>query len=228
MPSFASRPEGLSELPDNERFAANIPVTGPAIDFYFDFSSPYGYFASTQIEALGRELGREVAWHAILLGPMFKAMGSAPLIEIPMKGDYAKLDFQRSADLNGIPFVLPDRFPIASVGAARAMLHLQRSSDEAGAKRFARTMFDAYFVRRKDIGDEPTMLEVAAEAGFDAPALAAAIQRPEIKEALKAGNAQAMARGVFGSPFVFVDDEPFWGFDRFSHIRQRASQAKAT
>src|SRR3546814_6861230 len=99
-------------------------------DFYFDFSSPYGYLASTQIEALAAEFGRQVDWHPILLGPMFKTMGSAPLTEIPLKGEYAKHDFERSARLFDIPYSQPETFPISTVAAARAMLYAQHNTEE--------------------------------------------------------------------------------------------------
>ena len=67
------------------------------IDFYFDFSSPYGYFASQKIEALAEKHGRTVDWHPMLLGVVFKQTGAAPLTEIPVKGPYSKRDFARSA-----------------------------------------------------------------------------------------------------------------------------------
>jgi len=59
---------------------------------------------------------------------------------------------------------------------------------------------------------------VAAKAGVDAAAARTAIDDPAIKEALKREVDGAIARGVFGSPFVFVDGEPFWGLDRFDQI----------
>ncbi|MGZ3237187.1 MAG: DsbA family protein, partial [Burkholderiaceae bacterium] len=43
-----------------------------AIDFYFDFSSPYGYFASTRIDELAAKYQRKVKWHPILLGVVFQ------------------------------------------------------------------------------------------------------------------------------------------------------------
>ena len=49
------------------------------IDFYFDFSSPYGYFAAEKIDALGAKYGRAVNWHPILLGAVFKINGQQPL-----------------------------------------------------------------------------------------------------------------------------------------------------
>ena len=88
------------------------------IDFYFDFSSPYGYLASHKIESLAGKYGRGVTWRPMLLGAAFKATGSGPLPSIPLKGDYAKRDFLRSARFHGMPrFLFPER--AARAGQAR-------------------------------------------------------------------------------------------------------------
>ncbi|MFW7343738.1 2-hydroxychromene-2-carboxylate isomerase [Pollutimonas sp. H1-120] len=188
-------------------------------DFYFDFSSPYGYLASTQIEALAAEFGRQVNWHPILLGPLFKTMGSAPLTDIPLKGKYALHDFERSARLFGIPYSQPKDFPIGTVAAARAVLYLQRSAPEKAVD-FIKRLYRAYFVEGRNIGESETMLALAAEEGIDTAELANGIAQEETKNLLKKAVSDAMERGVFGSPFVFADGEPFWGFDRFDHIRK--------
>ncbi len=39
-----------------------------SIDFYFDYSSPYGYFAAMKIDDLAARHGRSVNWKPILLG----------------------------------------------------------------------------------------------------------------------------------------------------------------
>ena len=36
------------------------------IEFFFDFSSPYGYLASRKIDAIGAKHGREVVWKPVL------------------------------------------------------------------------------------------------------------------------------------------------------------------
>ena len=51
---------------------------------------------------------------------MFKATGGAPLVAIPMKGEYSKRDFVRSARFHNVPFRYPDNFPINTVAACRA------------------------------------------------------------------------------------------------------------
>src|SRR5688572_6519084 len=90
------------------------------IDFYFDFSSPYGYLASTKIEDIAARHGRSVLWRPILLGAVFKTTNQQPLTTIPVKGDYAKRDFERSARLAGVPFRQPSKFPISTTAPARA------------------------------------------------------------------------------------------------------------
>ena len=90
------------------------------IDFYFDFSSPYGYFASTRIEDIAARHGRAVTWRPILLGAAFKITGGQPLPTIPLKGSYAAHDLARCARLYKVPFKLPTRFPIGATAPARA------------------------------------------------------------------------------------------------------------
>jgi len=191
----------------------------PTIDFYFEFSSPYGYLASRQIEALAAETGAALRWHPILMGPMFKAIGSAPLTQVPLKGDYALRDFARSALLAGIPYAQPDPFPIATVAAARAALHAREHhpGTEAG---LAKALYHAYFVDGRRIDRAEVVLDVAAETGLSRSDVESGIASESIKTALKQEVDDAMARGVFGSPFILVGDEPFWGFDRFDHVRK--------
>lgn len=189
------------------------------LDFYFEFSSPYGYMAATQIEKLAEETGLALRWHPILLGPMFKAMGSAPLTQIPLKGDYALRDFKRSASLAGIPYSQPEPFPIATVAAARAAYYAIQNHG-AKAPGLIKALYHAYFAVGRAINDAGVVLDIVAQQGLDRAEFESAIASDPVKEGLKKEIEDAMARGVFGSPFMLVGDEPFWGFDRFDHIRK--------
>ncbi len=188
------------------------------IEFWFDFSSPYGYLASRKIEALAAKHGRGVDWRPMLLGVAFKHVGTAPLVDIPLKGPYSRHDMERSARFHGISeFRMPSRFPIPTQAAARIVLW-QKASDPARATRVAKALFRAYWVDDVDISSPDNAVAVAATEGVDSAAARAAIDDPANKEALKREVDGAVARGVFGSPFVFVDGEPFWGLDRFDQI----------
>jgi len=189
------------------------------IDFYFDFSSPYGYIAAEKIDALAAKFGRATDWHPVLLGAVFKETGMVPLTAIPIKGDYSKHDFARSARFHDVEFRMPEKFPIATQTPARIMLWL-KAADPARAVRVATALLRAYFVHGIDISDADHALAVVAKQGVDRAAARAAIGDPAIKDALKREVEAALARGVFGSPFVFVDGEPFWGLDRFDQVER--------
>jgi 2-hydroxychromene-2-carboxylate isomerase len=183
------------------------------IDFYFDFSSPYGYVAAHRIEDLAQRHIRAVTWRPILLGPAMKQSGNTPLDHQPLKGPYMRHDVPRLCRRYGIPFAWPEPFPIATVAAARAVYWLwDRDPEQAVA--FAKAIYRAYFADGRNIGETAVALAVAGEVGVDAEALGAALQDPAIKDRAKGEVEAAIKLGVFGSPFFFVDGEPFWGVDR--------------
>lgn len=188
-----------------------------AVDFYFDFSSPYGYLASTRIDAIAARYDREVNWRPILLGPAFKASGNAPLVGQPLKGDYSVRDFVRTAKYLGIPFNMPSPFPIGTQNAARAFYWLS-DRNVAAAKKLAQTFFTAFYVQGRDISSPEAVTEIAATHGIDTRELAAALADPAVKERLKNEVDASLKRGVFGSPYFVVDGEPFWGNDRLEQI----------
>jgi len=190
----------------------------PPLDFYFDFSSPYGYIASEKIEALAARHERGVDWHPILLGAVFKHTGGAPLTELPLKGTYARRDFVRSAQFHGVErFRLPSTFPIATQAAARLVLWL-KGRDAMLAAATLHALYRAYFAAGVDISAPEQAVAVAVSCGVDGAAARAALADPAIKDALRRENEQAIAAGVFGSPFIVVDGEPFWGVDRLDHV----------
>ena len=192
-------------------------MSGSAIQFFFDFSSPYGYLAAQKIDALAAKHGRTVDWRPMLLGVVFRQTGAAPLTEVPVKGPYSQRDFARSARFHGIEFKMPPVFPIPAQAPSRIVLWAKQR-DPNDAARAAKALYRAFFVEGQDISDPDVAADVAGRAGFDRAAARAAIDDPAIKDALKREVDAAIAAGVFGSPFVLVDGEPFWGLDRFDQL----------
>lgn len=188
------------------------------LDFYFDFSSPYGYIAACRIDAIAARHGRSVRWWPFMLGATFKITGAQPLTQYPMKGKYSERDFARSARLHGIPFKMPSKFPLATITAARGFYWLDRT-DPALARKYALAIYAAFFAEDRDISDNTVISAVASSLGIDGQALLAGAQEAIIKEKLKDVTDQAIAeREVFGSPYIIVDGEPFWGADRLEMI----------
>jgi len=188
-----------------------------SIDFYFDFSSPYGYIASHKIDGLAAKHGREAVWRPYLLGAVMKVTGQQPLPSIPLKGDYAKRDFLRSARFHGVPYRHPTNFPIASVAPTRAFYWLN-AKDPKRAKELARALYAAYFLEDVDTSKAENTIAVAAKLGLPAEEVRAGINDQAVKDLTKGEVDKAIALGAFGSPYVVVDGEPFWGVDRFDQI----------
>jgi 2-hydroxychromene-2-carboxylate isomerase len=188
-------------------------MSGP-IDFYFDFISPYGYLASTQIEKIAAKHGREVAWHPFLLGvTVMNVMGLKPIMETPLKSDYAVIDRPRMAKLFGVPLVIPDLAGVNSLAASRAFYWI-KASDPALATEFAKRIFHRLWVDGEDITDAEAVVAEATVLGIDGDALRDGLQDRWTKDLLRDAVDRTIARKVFGAPFFIVDDEPIWGIDR--------------
>lgn len=184
-----------------------------AVDFYFDFSSHYGYFAAHLVGPMAARHDREVNWRPIMLGAAMKRSGNTPLTSQPLKADYVLRDWARMARLHGLPWRFPERFPVAALAPARGFYWMTDERPEQ-ARAFALAAFAAYFGEGVDISDPEAAADVAADVGADRDGFLAAVADPRIKQRLKDETEAALARGVFGSPFLIVDDEPFWGCDR--------------
>ncbi len=90
------------------------------VEFWFDFSSPYGYFAAHEIDTRMERCGRAVLWRPFMLGAVFKLTGMAPLVAMPLRGDYARRDCDRIARKLGVPFCILESHPYPSQMVARA------------------------------------------------------------------------------------------------------------
>lgn len=184
----------------------------PPIHFYFDFLSPFGYFAARQIDDLARRHGRGCDWHAMLLGvSVLKVMGLKPLLDTPLKGDYLARDAARHARREGLALARPLHAPPGiTLPAARAFPWLKRHHPDI-YKPIARALLDAYWLERRDL-DADFVAGTAGRFGVDAAACRAAIDG-EGRELLRAAVDESLAKGVFGSPFILIDGEPFWGVE---------------
>ena len=183
------------------------------VDFYFDFSSPYGYLSSEKIEDLADRCDCTVVWRPYLMGVVMKITERKPLVHIPMLSDYSKKDLNRFARFEGIEFNQPSTFPIATVVACRAYYWLERI-DKDKAKELARALFRAYFIQDEMISKPDVVISIAAGLGIDSNDLRAALEDVSIKQAVRDATDGAVKQEIFGSPFFVVDNEQFWGHDR--------------
>ncbi|MBL8697777.1 MAG: 2-hydroxychromene-2-carboxylate isomerase [Alphaproteobacteria bacterium] len=189
------------------------------IEFFFDFSSPYGFLAANRIDDLAARHGRSVVWRPVLLGAVFKVSGQQPLLEIPLKGDYTKHDLARFARLWGVQIAIPPIFPFSSVAPSRGFYWLE-ARDQALAVRFAKAAFAAAWQQGRDISKSDVVADIGAALGVAREDFLAGMLEPATKEKLRQEVDAAIKRGVFGSPYIVVDGEGFWGADRLWQVEE--------
>ena len=190
-----------------------------SFEFWFDFGSTASYLAWTQLPALEAETGATGVLKPMLLGGVFQATGNQSPVNIPAKGKYLFVDFNRFAEHYGVPFKVNPNFPINTLLLMRGAIVLQMKGDTR-FRDYCNAMFNAIWVESLNMNDPATAAEALRQAGFDAQALVAAASEQTTKDALKAATQKAVDRGVFGAPTFFVGDQMFWGQDRMDFVRE--------
>jgi 2-hydroxychromene-2-carboxylate isomerase len=200
--------------------AAEVRDAGAAdavrtIDFYFDFISPFGYFASLRIDDLAAKHGRAANWHSMLIGvSVVKVMGMKPLLEVPLKGPYIARDARRYARRHGIALARdPGAPPVDPRPAGRAFNWLLQYHPDA-ARPFAQKAFASYWLQGQDISVPAVVAGIVGEIGLAGEQIAEGIAGEDAGRLLRSGVEASLARGVFGSPFFIVGDEPFFGLEK--------------
>ena len=188
------------------------------VEFYFDFGSPTAYLAHKRLQQLQAQYGFVIDYRPVLLGGVFKATGNMSPVAIPAKGKYMlENDLPRFAGLYGVPLNFNPFFPINTLNLMRgAVAALQEGFFEP----YIDALFDAVWVDGKDLGDLEVVKSVLESAGIDVDKVMTSIQDPAIKSALIANTEEAVERGVFGVPTVFLGSEMYFGQDRLQFVEQ--------
>jgi len=196
------------------------------VEFFFDFGSPTSYLAWTQLPKLVAEAGAQVVWRPMLLGGVFKATGNASPVMVPAKGRWMNQDMARWARRYGVPLAMNPHFPINTLTLMRGATGLQMRQP-ADFERYVDTVFRAMWETPCNMGDAAVLAQVLQRAGFDAEALLALAGDPEVKARLVATTEEAVARGVFGAPTIFVGEQMFFGQDRLDFVRETLAEGAA-
>ena len=178
------------------------------VEFYFDIVSPYSYLASKRIENIATNCQAELIWRPFLLGGVFKAVNNQPPAMLPARGKSMLKDLHRNSKFYGIPFAMPKNFPGNSLLAMRVLAGLVDNEIPV----MAHKLYQAYWVDGQDISDATVVEKLV---GADLIELA---NSTDVKEKLKQTTSEAVKRGAYGAPSIFVDDQLFFGHDRLMFV----------
>ena len=196
-------------------------VTRKPIQFYFDFISPFGYFASLRIDELARRHGREVEWTSMLVGvSVLKVMGIPAIVDLPLKGPYVVNDARRYARQHQVAFERPNSSATSRPVEAGRVFAWANELNPAAAKRLAGLIFRSYFVRCLDIAQDSVLSACVHEAELSWKAFEVARAEGTPATLLRRNVDASIRRGVFGSPFFIVDGEPFFGVEKLPVVEE--------
>ena len=197
------------------------------VDFYFDFSSTNSYFAAFMLPEICERYHARVNWMPTHSAALFRGTGFDVMAMTVRKARYLWRDHARYAELTGLPFKRPSRFPIKTASALRTVLaavHASQPDDgsprEQWQRRISQAIMRAYWERDEDISDREVLKSIGSNAGFNAATLLDIADSTASREELAAITEKAVERGVFGVPTFFVGNEMFWGKDRLDFVER--------
>lgn len=189
-----------------------------SVEFFFDLGSPTSYLAYTQLPKICAETGSQLIYQPMLLGAVFKSTGNASPANIPIKGCYMQLDLARYATRYQVPLRFNPYFPINTLLLMRIVTGVQLQQPQR-LDELLDCLFRALWVEQRNLGEASVLAATLTQGGFDPQQMLALSNDEEIKTALKDKTEQAIQRGVFGAPSMFVDNQLFFGQDRLDFVR---------
>lgn len=182
------------------------------VEFFFDYASPYAYLGSEMVEDVCKRTGAELKWMPMVLGGVFQAREHTAPLNKPWRREYMMADLQGISEAHGIPYHHRTQFLFKPILALRATLAIPQGPQRAKA---VHAIYRGVWAQDKDLGDPVVLTQILNDAGFDGAALVEATNNQAVKDELKGNTDQAVARGVFGAPTMFLDGKRmFWGHDR--------------
>jgi 2-hydroxychromene-2-carboxylate isomerase len=204
----------------------------PELEFFYDCSSPWTYFAFTRIIPRASELGVTIRWRPILVGGVFNEVNKELYSQRQdaftnpgnkRKMDYYLKDLQDWAQLCGVTAVMPPGHPISAVKAMRGCFY----ADEQGLLvPYSRAVFATYWGgENPDISDDEVLAGICKQVGLDTGGFFTAINDQHYKDQLRTNTDEVIERGAFGSPTIFINGtDMYFGNDRLELVEARLRQ----
>jgi len=195
-----------------------------ALEFFFDYGSPFSYLADARLEDIAKRTGATIVHRPMLLGAVLKATGNASPMAVAAKGAYMAIELQRWARRYGVPFRAN---PFAFTSNTLPLMRAAVASQELGVfDAYHRAVFPAVWGSPVDLGNADVFRDLLQRSTIDVDALLRAIGRQETKDRLRRHTDEAVERGVFGAPAFFVGSEMFWGNDRLDWVEEALRRGK--
>jgi 2-hydroxychromene-2-carboxylate isomerase len=195
--------------------AAQVPISEQGVDFYFDYLSPFAYFAALRLPELCQQRDAPLRFRPVLFAGLLDHWGQRGPAEVPPKALHTFKLCARYAALRGVPFRSPRFHPYRPLDALRVSLEEVAGDDQ---EKVVAAIFHAGWGEGIDLGDAAELGAAISSTGLDGEALMEKAGEPPAKIKLREETESAIARGVFGVPTMIVAEELFWGVDQLENL----------
>lgn len=199
------------------------------VEFYFDYSSPWTFYAFDRVEDFCARNDAELIWKPFLVGGVFNKVNPSVYARrenpVPPKDAYYQKDMVDWGLFQGIKMIKPSIFPLNSVKALRGAFV---AIEEGTISAYSRACFESYWCNDKDLSQENVLREIVSSVGMDADNFMAQIGDDRIKKKLFETTDEIIARGGFGSPTFFLNKtDMYFGNDRLELMEAAIKRGKA-
>jgi 2-hydroxychromene-2-carboxylate isomerase len=188
------------------------------IDYFFTTLSPFAYLAGTRLEDLAARHGADIIYKPADMLAVFSRTGGVPPTERhPARQAYRAEELTRWSRHLGMKLNLaPAHWPTNPAPSSYAIIAAQ-SAGGGDIGGLVHALLRACWAQDRDIANDEVIRDCLSGAGFD-PGLADSGLLAGA-ETYAANTEEAVARGVFGSPFYITGDgRKFWGQDRIDML----------
>ena len=210
---------------------ATAPAARPRVEFYFSFISLWSYIGSLPFQQLIARRDVDVIYKPMDLYQVFAATGGKPPKErAPARQAYRLVEMARWRKVRNIPLNNEPRYYPAQPSTGHRMLlaALRDSAPAAATHAFVHAALKAVWADELNIEDPATLIGLANDSGLDGAVLLAASEDPLLHAQEQALTAEALQRNVFGAPFYYFNDQPFWGQDRLELLEAAIIESTTT
>ncbi|GAV21465.1 2-hydroxychromene-2-carboxylate isomerase [Mariprofundus micogutta] len=198
-------------------------MSKPAIDFYFDFISPYSYLAATQIPPFEQLHDVAFNWQPVNLPRLIKLSGNTPPSLIKNKALYSLRDLKRWASFLDLPFkmIRPGTFD------SRPALRIAGELQGKQRQEFCLAVFDSLWSGAVDPRKEDWLQQI-----FEIKHLPQDWGTRH-NENFEPNTHAALKAGAFGVPSFILHrptgrSELFFGIDHMDFLARACQKAKAS
>ena len=190
------------------------------IDYYFAPNSPWSYLGHDRLAIIARKHRATIDLKPVDYAQIFPVTGGLPVAKrAPARQQYRLLELARWRKHNRLQLTVePKYFPYDAALASLLIVAAKTHLGETLAMLITSAIFKGCWVEERDMANPEELHDIVKSQGLNTAELVASARSDETRSRYQALTDEALARGVFGAPTYFYNDEMFWGQDRLDFL----------